>query len=99
MAVRAPALRGWLSKAFCWPRLSSFPACNVVENIEAIPANEAPLARCGGNILLDSLVGWVVDFATGSVRKLSQDSLQGTLAPLPAVQAPTSRELFALFTV
>jgi len=40
-----------------------------------------------GNILLGGLVGGVVDFATGSARKLTQDSVHVTLTPLPAPPA------------
>ena len=36
-----------------------------------------------GNVLLGGLVGGVVDFASGSARKLSHDSVHVTLVPLP----------------
>lgn len=42
-----------------------------------------------GNVLLGGLVGGVVDFASGGARKLSQDSVHVTLAPVPAAQTPT----------
>ena len=52
-----------------------------------------------GNILLGGLIGGVVDFATGSARKLSQDSVHVTLAPLPPGQAamPTIQPAGATF--
>jgi hypothetical protein len=39
-----------------------------------------------GNILLGGLVGGMVDFASGGARKLSQDAVHVTLAPLAAGQ-------------
>lgn len=51
-----------------------------------------------GNVLLGGLVGGVVDFASGGARKLSQDSVHVTLAPLPEVQAPTPALIPAVMT-
>src|SRR5712692_5485518 len=51
-----------------------------------------------GNILLGGLVGGVVDFASGGARKLSQDSVHVTLAPLPAAEAPTPAVVPAALT-
>src|SRR5262245_3427922 len=51
-----------------------------------------------GNVLLGGLVGGVVDFASGSARKLSQDSVHVTLTPLPEAQVPTSALIPAVMT-
>jgi len=48
-----------------------------------------------GNIIAGGLIGGMVDFATGSARKLSQDQIHVTLAPLAAGQQPASYQAFA----
>lgn len=40
-----------------------------------------------GNVLAGGLIGGVVDFASGSARKLSQDAVHVTLTPLPVTPA------------
>jgi uncharacterized protein YceK len=52
-----------------------------------------------GNVLLGGLVGGVVDFASGSARKLSQDSVHVTLTPLPATQTASPAVLPTVATV
>jgi len=41
-----------------------------------------------GNVLIGGLIGGVVDFASGGARKLSQESVHVTLAPLSAHDVP-----------
>jgi hypothetical protein len=48
-----------------------------------------------GNIIAGGLIGGMVDFATGAARKLSQDQIHVTLAPLAAGQQPASFQAFA----
>jgi hypothetical protein len=43
-----------------------------------------------GNILIGGLIGTAVDFASGGTRKLSQDSVHVTLAPLSAHDMPVA---------
>ena len=51
-----------------------------------------------GNVIIGGLIGAAVDLSTGAARKLSQDSVHVTLAPLPMAQNPASAAVPASLT-